>query len=115
MSCAETMMKKIILFMLLLSTQLSMAEDKAKEEDAEDANLTILLESTFVGDKENPTVSYFIPWKGNNTPNKLQWNIEEKHDQTLQIVDRDVLVTSMNIYNETNLETNDLTAQQPIK
>jgi hypothetical protein len=112
-------MKKNSLYILLLIllTPLSIAEDKdkVKEEDAEDANLTILLESTFVGDKENPTVSYFIPWKGNNTPNKLQWNIEEKHDQTLQIVDRDVLVTSMNIYNETNLENNDSTAQQPIK
>lgn len=73
---------------------------------ADDADPTILLESTFVGDKEQPAVSYFIPWKGNGTPDKLQWNMEQKHDQTLQTVDREILLNSMNIYNEMNLENN---------
>ena len=49
----------------------------------------------------DPTIS----WKGNTTPDKLQWNMERKHDQTLQVVDRDVLLNSMNIYNEMNLES----------
>jgi hypothetical protein len=112
-------MKKnnVYILILLLLSHLSLAEDKkkVKGEDVEEADVTILLESTFVGDKENPSVSYFIPWKGSSTPNKLQWNIEEKHDQTLQIVDRDVLLNSMNIYNYANLENNDSTAQQTIK
>jgi hypothetical protein len=82
----------------------SYASDAAEEEGKADP--TILLESTFVGDKEQPAVSYFIPWKGNGTPDKLQWNMENKHDQTLQIIDRDVLLNSMNIYNEMNLESN---------
>jgi hypothetical protein len=99
-------MDKTILTMLLLAATGSViADEKAKDKaETEDANPTILLESTFVGDKEQPAISYFIPWKGNETPDKLQWNLEPKHDQTLQIVDRDVLVNSMNIYNEMNLE-----------
>lgn len=92
-------MKKFLLVIFLFSAGFSIAEEKV-----EDADPTILLESTFIGDKEQPAVSYFIPWKGNTTPDKLQWNMEPKHDQTLQIVDRDVLLNSMNIYNEMNLE-----------
>ena len=67
-------------------------------------NPSIRLESTFVGDKEQPAISYFIPWKGSETPEKLQWNLEPKHDQTLQVVDRDVLIKSMNVYNELDME-----------
>lgn len=97
--------KTILITLLLASAGVAMAEEKTKEKaETENANPTILLESTFVGDKEQPAISYFIPWKGNETPDKLQWNLEPKHDQTLQIVDRDVLVNSMNIYNEMNLE-----------
>ena len=77
----------------------SEAKEQAKTPDQE-----ILLESTFVGDKEQPSVSYFIPWKGNETPDKLRWNMEEKHDQALEIIDRDVLLNSMTIYNDMNLE-----------
>lgn len=62
------------------------------------------LESAIVGDKEQPAVSYFIPWKGTSTPDKLQWNLDVKYDQTLDLVDRDVMVRSMNIYDEMNLE-----------
>lgn len=92
-------MKKLLMIAALLP-----AFNLAWAEDAKTADQTILLESTFIGDKEQPAISYFIPWKGNNTPDKLQWNMEPKHDQTLQIVDRDVLLNSMNIYNEMNLE-----------
>ncbi|MGM8227158.1 hypothetical protein ACSV5M_11280 [Cellvibrio sp. ARAG 10.3] len=91
-------MKKLLIIAVLLAPQV-WAEEAPKSADP-----TILLESTFIGDKEQPAISYFIPWKGNTTPDKLQWNMESKHDQTLQIVDRDVLLNSMNIYNEMNLE-----------
>ena len=92
-------MKKIVFLTFLFFAAWCWAEDKEASPDT-----TILLESTFVGDKEQPAVSYFIPWKGNRTPDKLQWNIEEKHDQTLQLIDRDVLLNSMNMYNEMDLE-----------
>lgn len=94
-------MKKFMVTAVLLS---SFSVAWAEEEPSETADQTILLESTFIGDKEQPAISYFIPWKGNTTPDKLQWNMERKHDQTLQVVDRDVLLNSMNIYNEMNLE-----------
>lgn len=67
---------------------------------------SIRLQSTFTGDKEQPAVSYFIPWQGTRTPDKLQWNIENKHDGTLQPIDRDVMQRSINIYDEMNLENN---------
>lgn len=67
-------------------------------------NPAVRLESTFVGDKEQPAVSYFIPWQGTSTPDKLQWSLENKHDATLQPVDRDVLQRSINIYREMKLE-----------
>lgn len=65
---------------------------------------SVRLESIFTGDKEQPAVSYFIPWQGTRTPDKLQWNIENKHDGTLQPIDRDVMKRSMNIYNDMKLE-----------
>ena len=64
----------------------------------------IKLESTFVGDKEQPSVSYFIPWKGTGAANGLRWQIERKNDDTLSLVDRDIMLRSINIYNEMNLE-----------
>ena len=68
----------------------------------------IRLESTFVGDKEQPSVSYFVPWQGLGTPDKLYRNIEGSHDQTLSTVDRDVLVRSIRIYDEMDLENSNL-------
>jgi hypothetical protein len=105
-------MKKIVVFSFLCFAGTSNAENKVPnaEDKIPNADKTVLLESTFVGDKEQPAVSYFIPWKGNRTPDKLQWNIEEKHDQTLQIIDRDVLLNSMNIYNEMDLENSGTTS-----
>lgn len=64
----------------------------------------IRLQSVFTGDKEQPAVSYFIPWQGTTTPDKLQWNIENKHDNTLQPIDREVMQRSMHIYNDMKLE-----------
>ena len=66
----------------------------------------IRLESVITGDKEQPAVSYFIPWQGTKTPDKLQWNVEAKHDGTIQPVDRAVMLRSMKIYDEMNLENN---------
>ena len=66
----------------------------------------IRLQSVFTGDKEQPAVSYFIPWQGTTTPDRLQWEIESNHDGTLQPIDRDVMLRSMNIYNEMSLENN---------
>lgn len=65
---------------------------------------TIELESTIVGDKEQPAVSYFIPWQDVGTPDKLQWNIDRKHDDTLDLLDRDVMLRSMQVYDQMNLE-----------
>ena len=64
----------------------------------------IQLESTFVGDKEQPSVSYFIPWKGTGSADGLRWQIERKNDDTLNLVDRDIMLRSINIYNEMGLE-----------
>ena len=75
----------------------------SKSKEFED-NPTIRLESTFIGDKEQPAVSYFIPWQGTSTPDKLQWEIQQKHDTTLQLIDRDVMLRSINMYEEMNLE-----------
>lgn len=83
----------------------SFAEEDAKDKKpVEESNTYYKLESTFVGDKEQPAVSYFIPWKGTSTPDKLQWNLDVKYDSTLDLVDRDVVRRSMNIYDEMNLE-----------
>lgn len=65
---------------------------------------TIELESTIVGDKEQPAVSYFVPWQDVGTPEKLQWNIDRKHDNTLDLLDRDVMLRSMTVYSQMNME-----------
>jgi len=74
------------------------------KDDKADEDSTLYLESTLVGDKEQPTVSYFIPWKGTGTPDNLHWNIEQKNDKTLELIDRDIMQRSMSIYNELNME-----------
>ena len=93
------MIKKNSLIMALLSLVVlppssSMAEDE----------MPVQLQSTIVGDKEQPTVSYFIPWQGMGSPDKLFRNIEGKHDDSLRPVDRDVMLRTMRMYNEMNLE-----------
>lgn len=65
----------------------------------------IRLESVFVGDKEQPAVSYFIPWQGVGTPDKLHWNMERKNDDELKMVDRNVILRSIQLYNDMELET----------
>lgn len=75
------------------------ATDKATEE-----NGAIKLESIFVGDKEQPAISYFIPWQGVGSPDKLYWNVEDKHDQALNKVDRDVMLRSIQLYEGMEME-----------
>ncbi|TVZ39089.1 hypothetical protein P886_3478 [Alteromonadaceae bacterium 2753L.S.0a.02] len=79
-------------------------KQESKKVSDEESNAYYKLESTFVGDKEQPAVSYFIPWKGTSTPDKLQWNLDVKYDSTLDLVDREVVLRSMNIYDEMGLE-----------
>jgi hypothetical protein len=67
----------------------------------------IKLESHFVGDKEQPAVSYFMPWKGpSSSADELEQNQEDKYEKSIDAVDRDVMLRSMRIYNELNLEGN---------
>lgn len=116
-------MKKFIANLLMLAVCLAMAsasvstaaEDTNKEKKKQDkqhqaaANKeeepAIKLESVFVGDKEQPAISYFIPWQGIGAPDKLYWNVEEKHDNALDLVDREIMLRSMNIYEEMQLES----------
>lgn len=100
---------KVMYLSLMLIASVSFADEKVDQENnsknktnADDAD--ILLQSTFVGDKEQPAVSYFVPWKGSESPDKLRWNREPKNDQALDIVDREVMVNSMTIYDEMDLE-----------
>ena len=86
-------MKYALIFALTLLTSYALADESA-----------IKLESKFVGDKEQPSVSYFVPWQGLGAPDKLYRNIEGSHDSTLTTVDRDVLNRSIRIYNEMDLE-----------
>lgn len=89
-----------LLGMTILMAALAHAEKDTKAEQSD----KVVLQSTFVGDKEQPAVSYFIPWQGLGSPDKLYRNIEGRNDKTLQVVDRDVLLRSMTIYNEMKLE-----------
>lgn len=72
------------------------------------ADEPIRLESQFVGDKEQPAVSYFVPWQDPSSgADKLHQKVEEKYDHSLDAIDRDVMLRSMRIYNEMNLENTD--------
>ncbi|WP_086934642.1 hypothetical protein [Agarilytica rhodophyticola] len=95
--------KRLLLLVCVVSS-FSFAEDQKKAESKPDGDSELFLESTIVGDKEQPTVSYFIPWKGTGTPDKLHWNIEQKNDKTLDLIDREVMIRSISIYNELDME-----------
>ena len=85
-------------------------QDKANSAE-ELPNPTLKLESVFVGDKEQPAISYFIPWQGIGTPDNLHWNVEEKHDKALDLVDREIMLRSIHFYEEMQLENPELSAQ----
>jgi hypothetical protein len=62
------------------------------------------LESTFIGDKEQPSVSYITPWKPPEGPSKLYRPIRSISVNALDPIDRDVLARSIQYYNELSLE-----------
>jgi hypothetical protein len=86
-----SMLQKAFLLMVL-GTAISYAEEPIK------------LQSSFVGDKEQPAVSYFVPWQGPGGNDKLYRKEEDKYEKSIDAVDRDVMLRSMRIYNELNLE-----------
>lgn len=109
-------MKFILATCLILSTLAALPafgeEEKTQSSEKEQANkakqdrqdTAIKLESIFVGDKEQPAVSYFIPWQGIGAPDKLYWNVEEQHDKALDLVDRETMLRSIHFYGEMDLE-----------
>jgi len=62
------------------------------------------LESTFVGDREQPAVSYFTPWKPPEGPDKLYRPIKSISANVLDPVDRDILSRNIQYYSELSLE-----------
>jgi hypothetical protein len=62
------------------------------------------LESTFVGDREQPSVSYITPWKPPEGPEKLYRPIRSIAVNVLDPVDRDVLARNIQYYSELSLE-----------
>ena len=62
------------------------------------------LESTFIGDKEQTSVSYITPWKPPEGPSRLYRPIKSISGNVLDPVDREVLVRSIQFYDELSLE-----------
>lgn len=62
------MIKNALLIMSLLAGLTVMAQ----------ANDTIVLESTFTGDREQPAVSFFIPWQEPSGPESLFINVQSQ-------------------------------------
>lgn len=96
---------KPIFALVLLAGALPLTAVAQESSDTPPENPAIRLQSTFIGDKEQPAVSYFVPWQGTSTPDKLQWSMENKHDATLEAVDRNVLHRTVTIYQEMQLES----------
>ncbi len=69
------------------------------------------LESTFVGDKEQPSVSYFIPWKPPEGPERLYRSITSVAGRVFEVVDRDIHSRTMRFYDELSLEAPDGTTK----
>lgn len=83
----------------------ALGDNKSEKKASAQKESPIRLESVFVGDKEQPAISYFIPWQGIGTPDKLHWNMEQKHDNELDLVDREVMLRSIQLYNDLQLES----------
>lgn len=100
-------MKKVsVFYIFLFYSSFVLSQDIETDEDQASQGGTVLkLQSTFIGDKEQPSVSYFIPWQGTDGPDNLRWKIERKNDDTLSVVDRNIMLRSIKIYNELNFET----------
>lgn len=95
---------KISIIVFLCVIPVSAAQDLGETEEASPDEALIRLQSNIIGDKEQPSVSYFIPWKGIDSPDGLRWEVERRNDDTLGIVDRDIMRRSMTIYNRMNFE-----------
>ena len=87
-------MKKQLCFLSLMFALNSYADEPIK------------LESQFIGDKEQPAVSYFMSWQGPGSTENLYRKEEDKCEKSIDTVDRDVMLRSMRIYDEMNLEGN---------
>ena len=87
------MKKPVIAVVVSLASVMAAADEPMK------------LESHFVGDKEQPAVSYFMPWQGpSSSTEQLYQNKEEKYEMSIDEVDRDEMLRSIQIYEEMNLE-----------
>lgn len=62
------------------------------------------LESTFVGDKEQPAVSFFIPWEQTKGPEDLYRPLRSISGNVLESVDKEVLERNVRFYGELALE-----------
>jgi hypothetical protein len=69
---------------------------------------TIYLESTFIGDNEQTTTTHIKSWESSPSPDYLRWEPDHKlHDDTLDVIDRDVLQRTTEIYDGLNMEKAD--------
>lgn len=73
------------------------------------------LESTFIGDREQPSVSYITPWKPPEGPEKLYRPIRSISGNALDPVDREVLARSVRYYDELSLERSDPPGSPPAR
>ena len=62
------------------------------------------LQSTFVGDKEQPGVSYIMPWKPPEGPEGLYRPIDSISNNVLDPLERDLLIHSVHYYEQMALE-----------
>lgn len=65
---------------------------------------TIELQSTFIGDREQPGVSYIMPWKPPEGPEGLYRPIDSISNNVLDPLERDLLIHSVHYYEQMALE-----------
>ena len=71
------MFKKISLWLMFLSLPMSaLAEGSGKSSKTNDQGEVLKLQSIFVGDREQPSVSYFIPWGEVAESRGFQWRVD---------------------------------------
>lgn len=66
---------------------------------------TLHLETNVVADREQPKVSYFIPWKSTGGLDELHWKLDPRNDETLRVIDRNVLLRASGLYNSLDMES----------
>ncbi len=90
-------MKKWCLLFVLCSPYAGAADDDV-----------IHLESTFIGDKEQPSVSHIIPWQPPEGPDKLYRPISGLDSEVYKPVDRDVQMRNMEYYDQLGIEREEI-------